>query len=174
MTANVWVFYCRDSHCSHHGNLFTVLCRPRVSSNSIWLPACNRGGVDFFICVNDGIRKRRNPHDDLRTLLTLCVHMYIRSFGKKSKRAYWVGDISDGGMEERVVSVAMRSCQSLPSDASMLMQYVPRGTFCTAPIPAALRKERFTHDTSGQAFSSRQTRLMISQKPWRRPQLFLP
>lgn len=76
-----------------------------------------------------------------------------------------MGVISDGGMEERVVSAATRSCQPLPSDVSMLMQSVPRGTLCTAAIPADLRKERFTRDTSGQTVSSRQTRLMISQKP---------
>lgn len=75
-----------------------------------------------------------------------------------------MGGWGDGGVKERLASAAT-SCQPLASDASMLMQYVPPGRFCRARSPADRRNERFTPDTLGQTFCSRQTRLMVSQKP---------
>lgn len=96
MSTSVGVFYWRDSHSSHLGNLFTVLCRPRVSRFDLFLNTNNKSfnmassvqqtGNVFFICVNDGTRKGRNLHDNLRTN-SVCPNAHS-GFLKKSKRAY--------------------------------------------------------------------------------------
>lgn len=67
---------------------------------------------------------------------------------------------------------AMGVCHPPLCDVSMLMQNVPRGT-AKGRSPADIHNERFAHDTLGQTFSSQQSRLMISQKLRRLPQLLL-
>lgn len=82
--------------------------------------------------------------------------------------------MGDGGWSniEAAASTAAMGVHHPPlCDVSMFMQTVPCGT-AKALSPADLQNE-IAHDTLGQTFSSQQSRLMISQKLCREPQLML-
>lgn len=88
----------------------------------------------------------------------------------------WRGDLlGDGEWRDTGAAAsiaAMGVCHPPPCDVAMLMQNVPCGT-AKGLSPADLQNERCAHDTLGQTFSSQQSRLMISQKLCREPQLSL-